>query len=180
MTKEETKNLFRRIKSHYQEFSIDEFKLDEWYKELKQYSYEDVTSRFELHLSSEEYGQLSPKLWFLKKGLRTIDEKKESAVFKNPVICQICGKPIDLRIYETHYNKCSAIYYMQRELIRLYNKHVPREQLENMSEEDFNAKYETMLSIVKNKPSFVGQCSVIDSIFGINKELTVEEVVKTL
>ena len=82
MTKEETKNLFRRIKSHYQEFSIDEFKLDEWYKELKQYSYEDVTSRFELHLSSEEYGQLSPKLWFLKKGLRTIDEKKNLQFLK--------------------------------------------------------------------------------------------------
>ena len=180
MTKEETKGLFRRIKAHYQEFSIDEFKLDEWYKELKQYSYEDITSRFELHLSSEEYGQLPPKLWFLKKNLRTIDEKKEAAHFKHPVICQICGKPIDLRIYDNHFNKCSAINYMQRELQRIYNKQVSREQLENMSEDQFQAKYDTMLSIVRKNPSFKEQISVIDSIFGITNDLTVEGVLKSL
>ena len=78
MTKEQTKNLFRRIKSHYQEFTVDDFKVDEWYKELKDYDYDDVTKRFELHLNSEDYGQVIPKLWFLKKGLITIGEKKES------------------------------------------------------------------------------------------------------
>lgn len=29
MTKEQTKNLFRRIKSHYQEFTVDDFKVDD-------------------------------------------------------------------------------------------------------------------------------------------------------
>ena len=37
VTKEQTKNLFRRIKSHYQEFAVDDFKVEEWYKELKEY-----------------------------------------------------------------------------------------------------------------------------------------------
>lgn len=80
MTKEQTKNLFRRIKSHYQEFTVDDFKVDEWHKELKDYDYDDVTKRFEFHLNSEDYGQVIPKLWFLKKGLITIGEKKESKV----------------------------------------------------------------------------------------------------
>lgn len=59
MTKEQTKNLFRRIKSHYQEFTVDDFKVDEWYKELRDYDYDDVTKRFELHLNSEDYGQVN-------------------------------------------------------------------------------------------------------------------------
>lgn len=180
MTKEQTKNLFRRIKAHYQEFSIDDFKLDEWYKELKPYDYEDITSRFELHLNSEEYGPLQPKLWFLKKGLRTIDEKKESKVFKNPVICQLCGNPVDLRMYDSHYNKCSAVNYMRRELKRIYNKDVPREQLERMNENDFKNKYDTLLSIVQKNPSCEGQVRVIESIFNNNTELDVKEVISSL
>lgn len=180
MTREQTKSLFRRIKSHYQEFTIDDFKTDEWYKELKEYDYEDVTSRFELHLNSEEYGQMIPKLWFLKKGLRTIDEKKESRVYKNPVICQLCGRPIDLRLYDSHYQKCSAINYMQREIKRLYDKEVPKEQLESMNDDKFRNKYETLLSIVQNNPSYKEQQIVINIIFGKDTDVNVNEVIKSL
>lgn len=180
MTKEQTKNLFRRIKAHYQEFSIDDFKLDEWYKELKLYDYEDVTSRFELHLNSEEYGPLQPKLWYLKKGLKTIDEKKESKVFKNPVICQICNRPVDLRNYDIHYSKCSAIDYMIRETKRIFKKDITREQLEKMTDDEFRNKYDTLLSIIQKNPSFSGQVRIIDTIFNKNTTLDVKEVISSL
>lgn len=180
MTKDQTKNLLRRIKSHYQEFSIDDFKVNDWHKELKDYDYEEVTERFELHLNSEDYGQAIPKLWFLKKGLRTFDEKKESKIYKNPVICQICGRPVDLRIYESHYNKCSAINYMQREIKRIYGKDVPREQLENMSEDQFRNKYDTLLSVVQNNPSYKRQVAIINMIFGKEDDVDVNEVISSL
>ena len=86
MTKEQTKNLFRRIKSHYQEFTVDDFKVDEWHKELKDYDYDDVTKRFELHLNSEDYGQVIPKLWFLKNVFFIKSFVFESQVFEVPSI----------------------------------------------------------------------------------------------
>lgn len=180
MTKEQTKNLFRRIKSHYQEFSIDDFKVDEWYKELKDYDYEDITRRFELHLNSEEYGQVLPKLWFLKKNLLTIDEKKESKVYKYPVVCQLCGKEINLRGYDQHYAKCSAINYMQTQIKKIYGKDTPREVLEKLTDEEFNIKYDTLLSIVQNRTTDPFQKKLIEEILHPGTELTVSEAIKSL
>lgn len=180
MTKEQTKNLFRRIKSHYQEFAVDDFKVEEWYKELKEYDYEDITKRIELHLNSEEYGQVVPKLWFLKKGILTIAEKKESKVFKNPVICQICGRPVSLRGYDIHYAKCSAIDYMQRQIKKIYDKDTPRELLEKMTDEEFNVKYNTLLSIVQNRTNNPFQKKVIMEIFHPGTGITVDEVVRNI
>ena len=37
MEKKETINFMQRIKSHYQEFVIDDFKIAEWHKELTKY-----------------------------------------------------------------------------------------------------------------------------------------------
>lgn len=180
MTKEQTKNLFRRIKSHYQEFTVDDFKVEEWYKELRDYDYDDVTKRFELHLNSEDYGQVIPKLWFLKKGLITIGEKKESKVFKSQVICQICGEPIPLRGYDIHYSKCSAIDYMQRQIKNIYDKDTPRELLERMTDEEFNIKYNTLLSIVQNKTNDPFQKRLIEEILHPGTGLTVNEIVKNI
>lgn len=180
MTEEQTKNLFRRIKSHYQEFAIDDFKIDEWYKELKDYDYEDITRRFELHLNSEDYGQVIPKLWFLKKNLSTIEEKKESKVYKCSVICQICGEEIPFRGYDTHYAKCSAIDYMQKQIKKIYGKDTPRELLERMTDEEFNIKYNTLLSIVQNKTNDLFQKRLIEEILHPGTGLTVNEVVKNI
>lgn len=180
MTKEQTKNLFRRIKSHYQEFAIDDFKVDEWYKELKDYDYEDITRRFELYLNSEDYGQVLPKLWFLKKNLLTIDEKKESKVYKCSVICQICGEEIPFRGYDIHYAKCSAINYMQTQIKKIYGKDTPRKVLERLTNEEFNVKYNTLLSIVQNQTIDSFQKKLIEEILHPGTELTVSEAIKSL
>lgn len=180
MTKEQTKNLFRRIKSHYQEFTVDDFKVDEWYKELKDYDYEDITKRFELHLNSEDYGQVVPKLWFLKKGVLTIAEKKESKVYKCSVICQICKEAIPVRGYDIHYSKCSSIDYMQRMIKKIYNQETPRSVLEKLSDEEFKRKYDTLLSIVQNKLGDCSQSKIIEKILHPETDIELMEVVKSI
>ena len=65
MDKKETKKFMERIKSHYQEFIIDEFKFSEWHGKLKYYDAEDVNAKLDEHLSSEVYGEQIPKVYFL-------------------------------------------------------------------------------------------------------------------
>ena len=57
MTIQETKQFMTRIKQHYQEFVIDNYKIDEWYKELKSYDYDEVNKKLDEHLRNEQYGQ---------------------------------------------------------------------------------------------------------------------------
>ena len=40
---------------------------------------------------------------------------------------------------------------MQKQIKKIYGKNTPRELLERMTDEEFNIKYNTLLSIVKNK-----------------------------
>ena len=98
MTILETNEFMKRIKSHYQEFVIDEFKQDEWYKELKKYDYEDVSKKFEEHLRSETYGEYIPKLYFLTKYL--IPSNKKGEIKEYTVHCQICNKAVDYKEYD--------------------------------------------------------------------------------
>ena len=69
MEKKQVIEFMDRIKSHYQEFIIDDFKIKEWYDELKDYSYEDVNKKLDEHLRSEQYGNFIPKVYFLTKFL---------------------------------------------------------------------------------------------------------------
>ena len=64
MSIEETKNFMIRIKQHYQEFVMDNIKLNEWYSELKDYDYFEVNNKFEEHLRNEQYGNQIPKIGF--------------------------------------------------------------------------------------------------------------------
>ena len=62
MTIRETNEFMERIKSHYQEFVIDDFKIKEWYKELSNYDADDINNKLDEHLRSEVYGDQIPKL----------------------------------------------------------------------------------------------------------------------
>ena len=47
MTKIELTNFMSRIKAHYQDFSLDEFKVMEWYEQLKDYDVVDLNLKFD-------------------------------------------------------------------------------------------------------------------------------------
>ena len=151
MTREESKNLMKRIKEHYQDFIVDEGKIDEWHEYLKDYSYNDVSKKLDEHLSSEQYGQYIPKVAFLVKYLTKEEEKGKVEDYK--IQCYLCKKNIKNSEFENHFKRCSSINYMNRQRYKYFGKEFDEKgikQLWDMEEEAFRKKYREMLEIVKN------------------------------
>ena len=136
----------KRIKSHYQEFIVDDFKVDEWYKELKDYDSEDVNKRLESHLRSEQYGESIPKLFFLTKYIEKSKEKGKRLCCE--VECPLCKKWFDVDELNRHYDRCSSINYLNTQSIKYFGTGIDREVCLKMSFEDFNKKYDEVCEYV--------------------------------
>lgn len=139
MERKETIDFMQRIKSHYQEFIIDDFKIDEWHKELKKYASEDVNKKFDEHLKSSEYGEYIPKLYFLTKNL--IEEKDKGKIKHYVVKCQLCNKDIPDELYEEHYTRCSGANTIVRDMKNYFNLTVDYNTIMNMKKEEYDKTY---------------------------------------
>lgn len=147
MTREDTKNFLRRIKQHYQEFSVDDYKVSEWYNELKDYSVEDINNKFEEHLRNEQYGNSIPKIWFLTKYLTKEKDKGKNNANEIHTNCMICGKELILSEYEEHYHKCSSIDYIIRQYKKFKGQEISRKDLEELSDKKFEEVYEKIINM---------------------------------
>ena len=149
MTIEDTKEFMKRIKQHYQEFSVDNYKIDEWYRELKNYDLEDLDRKLEDHLKSEQWGQSIPKLYFLTKYLMTSEEKKSTKTFL--VSCPNCQKVINYNNWDKHIERCNSVEYLNKQSIRFFGKEIDRDKYMTMSDENFEEKYLMTLDLIKEK-----------------------------
>ena len=150
MNKKEAKTFMERIKSHYQEFIIDEFKFNEWYEELKKYDAEDVNKKFEEHLKSEVYGEYIPKLYFLTKYLvPTADKGKVTHYYVN---CQLCGQAVFDDDYDKHYRRCSSATTIVRDLKQYCNKDVDYQKIIDLDEDTFEKIYQKYLDLMLDAP----------------------------
>lgn len=173
MTVQETNLFLKRIKQYYNDFTIDDFKVEEWYNQLKDYDASDVNERLDKHLKSEMYGDYPPKLNYILAGI--IKTKDKDVVRQYDIQCANCGAILDYFNYDEHIRKCNAIDYVIREMKKYLNKDVTREQLENMSDANFWDKYDAMLQIIKDKlPDGSGKKKLIQAYFG-EIDLSAEE-----
>ena len=173
MTVQETNAFLKRIKQYYNDFIVDDFKVEEWYNQLKDYDAEDVNARLDKHLKSETYGDYPPKLNYILAGI--IKTKDKDAVRKYIIICENCGRELDYFNYDEHIRKCNSIDYVIREMKKYLHKDITREQLESMSDSNFWDKYDAMLQIIKDKlPDKSGKKKLIQAYFG-EIDLSAEE-----
>ena len=156
MEKKQVIEFMDRIKSHYQEFIIDDFKIKEWYDELKDYLYEDVSAKLDEHLRSEQYGNYIPKVYFLTKYLTK--EKDKGIKNECTIACSICGKHILNTEMEEHYDRCISIQYLIKNSEKYFNKKLNREKLEQADDETFKKYYwkfcKELLPKVNDNPVF--------------------------
>ena len=142
MKKNETMEILKRIKSNYQDFTVDEYKKNEWYKELKDYDFEDVMRKVEEHMRSEEYGKFPPKLYFLTKYLQTTVQKNTRTNYL--LQCRICGEYVPEQIYDEHYQRCIDTDFMIR-MKEKYSKTKTskeiRDKFMNLSQNEFESYY---------------------------------------
>lgn len=139
MELKDVKMILNRIKVNYPTFVNDDYTRSEWYKELKDYSLEDVMKKLEQHFRSEQYGNSIPKVYFLTKYLTK--EKEKNTKENISYICPFCKKSISLELYEKHYNKCSSIDYLMNLSKKYFGKPLNKEKLEQADDDVFEKYY---------------------------------------
>jgi len=170
MTREDTKNFLRRIKQHYQEFSVDDYKISEWHNELKDYNVDDINKKFEEHLKNEQYGNTIPRIWFLTKYLTKEKDKGKNNANEIITNCTLCGAEILLSDYEKHYRKCSSIDYIIRQYKKFKNQTITRKDLEELSDKKFDEIYEKIVNMTYDLGS-LQEKKYIESYRNSNEEL---------
>lgn len=145
MTRIQVKDFMERIKLHYQEFVIDEKRVEEWYKMLKDYDEIEVNEKLNEHLDNEQYGHLIPKVAFLVKYLTKISDKQKYNTENIKVKCNLCGATTSYSAFEKHLTRCNSVEYLNQQSLRLYEKEIDKEKYRNLDEETFNKIYDKVL-----------------------------------
>ena len=125
MTKIEVVHFMQKIQAYYPTFSIEEYKINEWYDKLKRYDINDVYMKFDNHLNGE-YKDKAPMLHYITRFLKTPEEKERTKLNDYTIQCNLCGEWMPLSFYDDkHYDKCLSINYL----------------LNKMSKKGINVKY---------------------------------------
>jgi hypothetical protein len=149
MELKDVKTILTRIKVNYPTFVNDDYTRSEWYKELKDYSLNDVMEKLEQHFRSEQYGNSIPKVYFLTKYLTK--EKEKGKEIDGLLQCQLCKQFVDYKDYEDHYDRCSSIDYLDNQYFKYFKKRLEenkKQQLYLVSSDIFNEKYDKMLEYI--------------------------------
>lgn len=146
MKQEEVIDLLEFININYPDFKVNDKVTKMWYDELQQYDIEDVKDNLRSFMSNEYYQKEPPKLALLTKDL----VKKYEKVHLDNVEtrCPRCNRPLSLEDYDKHFDRCSSIDYVIRETKKWFRKELTRKFLWEMSEEEFNERYNKLLHYI--------------------------------
>ena len=88
MTVKDIRNLFDRIKRHYNMFGYDDMKIQEWYKFLKDYDPKDIDKNFDKYLL--DIHDNPPMVTSLTRGIEKMNEN-----VPEKLVCAVIGSDID-------------------------------------------------------------------------------------
>ena len=141
MTKPEVMRFMQKIQSYYETFSIESYKVDEWYEQLKKYDTDDVYQKFEQHLKGDQQEYI-PKLHYITKYLKTPEEKEKSKISNYTIKCNLCNKDMNLDGYDRHYDKCLSTKYLIDRIYKVKKQVADYDQIYNLDEKTFEKLYE--------------------------------------
>ena len=129
MNKTETKKLTDKIKGYYNsQFFVDEYVIDAWYETMKPYDLDDAIEHIQTYV--KEFPDIPPKPHTFKRGLYTHEEKMRIKNSDFTVQCNLCGRWMSLDDYDSHYDRCLDIQYLES-VAKQKGEAFTREDLEN-------------------------------------------------
>lgn len=177
MTKVELTNFMSRIKAHYQDFSLDEFKVMEWYEQLKDYDVVDLNLKFDNYVKSE-FGDTIPRINYLINGLIKIQNK--GVVKKYIIECPMCHYPVSLDNFDRHYSRCSSVTYLCLKAEKIYKSKLNKSALYTMSDKEFNNTYMKFLNKTIDKHSMQETKMIMKILYPNNSDDVINDMVKSL
>lgn len=137
MNKTETKKLTDKIKGYYNsQFFVDEYVIDAWYETMKPYDLDDAIEHIQTYI--KEFPDTPPKPHTFKRGLYTHEEKERIKNSNFTVQCNLCQRWMPLADYDSHYDKCLDIQYLEG-VAKQKGEAFTREDLENQPDRVIDA-----------------------------------------
>lgn len=175
---QETTKIMERIKQHYQEFIIDDYKIDEWHNELSKYDFKEVNDKLDQHMRSEQYGQYIPKLFFLTRNLKTLKQKAEKKEYI--VICPFCKSYLNYDKFDSHRERCSSVEFLNEQCNRFNMKPIDKDHYRKMPQEQFDEIYYKMLRFINSKTEDIKEINRLTAIkqsrFGEKVQFNFDEI----
>ena len=137
MNKTEAKKLTDKIKGYYNsQFFVDDYVLEAWYETMKPYDLDDAIEHIQTYV--KEFPDIPPKPHTFKRGLYTHEEKMRIKNSDFTVQCNLCGRWMSLDDYDSHYDKCLDIQYLES-VAKQKGETFTREDLENQPDRVIDA-----------------------------------------
>lgn len=137
MNKTEAKKLTDKIKGYYNsQFFVDDYVLEAWYETMKPYDLDDAIEHIQTYV--KEFPDIPPKPHTFKRGLYTHEEKMRIKNSDFTVQCNLCGRWMSLDDYDSHYDKCLDIQYLES-IAKQKGEAFTREDLENQPDKVIDA-----------------------------------------
>lgn len=149
MTKEQVLDLLDFLELSYSNFKTKEGMLDAWYNELQMYDEADVKINLKHYMGEERFQNNPPLVALLIRGLTP---KKEKVDFSKVVyFCQRCHKAYNNKEdLDKHFDRCSSVDFVIRETKKWSKKDLTRKELFEMSDDEFEKKYNELLLWIYN------------------------------
>ena len=153
MNREQVKKVLDILKLNYPNYINENnkaFMLEEWCKELNEYSFDDTIERIKQVMSEERYQMKPPTLYYITNGM--IKLKNKIDYNEDVHYCDNCHRPFnDLNQMMEHRARENSIEYIIRESKKWFNKTFDKEGIDNlyeMSEEEFDTRYKKLLKYI--------------------------------
>ena len=149
-----------------------------WWKQLQNYSYEDVKERLNEFFRDEKNDAGVPNPYRLRDGLLTEEIKEKQSKYK--VACMFCGRWLDGNEIQKHEKRCRSIKYLSNLCLKYFQRDIGNKpELYDMSEDLFNKSYvstlQKMLGYV-NENERKGIENVVNSYLGKETNYSVSEL----
>lgn len=151
MNVKDIKNLFERIKKHYNNFGYDDAKVTEWYRFLKDYTPESIYDSFDKYLLQEH--DQPPLITALIRNAQKTNEPVAEPVY---IQCELCGELIlvgeDWNVFEKHHRKCAKIDFINTMSLRTKKKPINKQEYYNMTDEELEKAYRPIMDYYLKTP----------------------------
>ena len=148
-----------------------------WLDILQEYDYEEVKQALYEAMSEDRFQRTPPQAQYLVRNLVKKYDKVDYS--KQVVYCPICRRPLNQSDYEKHFDRCSSVEYVLNQCIRFNSScRYTKRELYEMSEEDFEKYYNTILKFVMNRTTDESEKTRIGFIFNPPSEEKALEFLK--
>ena len=145
MTEEEIKRFMVIVKKDYPNSKLTSEELEEWKYTLSKISFTEASIKYYDHRNNKNFKDKFPSIKLFIKSSSNINYSTN---------CLYCGKQFNSDEIRSHEERHSSINYIVKKYKEVFDKeldHKKCEELMNMNQEEFDAKYDEFLEKLNKK-----------------------------